>query len=91
MCGSIMGPKLSICNIPLNESISRVVYGAQNPPPAAPDLHHPQAQDMITITSQTKIIMKMKNLFYQDLFPSRQCTLSDDKWVPLSPDFPWFP
>lgn len=36
MCGSIMGPKLSICNIPLNGSISRVVYGALNHPPAPP-------------------------------------------------------
>lgn len=36
MCGSIMGPKLSICNIPLNESISRVVYGALNHPPPPP-------------------------------------------------------
>ncbi len=36
MCGSIMGPKLSICNIPLNGSISRVVYRALNHPPPPP-------------------------------------------------------
>jgi hypothetical protein len=86
MCGSIMGPKLSICNIPLNGSISRVVYRALNhPPPHPPNHHHPQAQDMITITTQIRIIMKMKPLFYQYLFSSRQSTLSER--VSLSPNF----
>lgn len=92
MCGSIMGRKLSICNIALNGSISRVVYGALNHPPPVPlcpppDHHHPQAQDMIAITSQIRLIMKMKPLFYQYLFSSRQCTLSE--WVPLSRNLHW--